>query len=117
VLATDDKPVSDATVRVVINAADSLYKSSEGRLVGSASTDSSGAFQVPTVELPLGSLVDVTVTKDGYASVFVYGAYDKAVVQVDFKDFGSEGGDRRLPVGDQMPPLPFEGLLPGGRTS
>ncbi len=63
--------------------------------------------------VPLGTVVDVSAVKAGYASVLMYGTYKYEVEEVDFADYGAKGGDRRLPVGDPIPPLPFEDLLPG----
>lgn len=116
VRARNGKPVAGAKVRVVLDAADSRYSSSGKNLVGSAKTSSTGRYRVATGKLPRGSIVDVVVTRKGYTSVFVYGTYRKRAVEVDFVNFGSKGGDRRMPVGEgQIPPLPFQGLLPGDR--
>jgi hypothetical protein len=112
VVGSDGKPVAGATVTVVINAADPLYKTDDGRLVGKATTDAAGAYKVSLAALPRGTIVDVSAVKRGYTSVLVYGKYDERVEEIDFKDFGSKSGDRRLPLGDQMPPMPFEDLLP-----
>jgi hypothetical protein len=113
VMGKDDKPVSGASVQVLIDAGDPLYESSGGRLIGTATTGTSGTYEVSMSALPLGSIVDVSVVKSGYTSVLVYGTYDQTVTEVDFINFGSAGGDRRMPTGDQIPPLPYEGLLPG----
>jgi hypothetical protein len=97
---------------VVYNAADSRYRSSGGKVIGTGTVDSQGRFEIPTESLPRGSIVDVIVTADGHTSVLVYGTYDETAERVDFDDFGSSGGDRRMPVGVQIPPFPFDGLLP-----
>ena len=99
-------------MKVVYNAADPRYPFSSGNVIGTGTADSQGRFEIPTESLPRGSIVDVTVTADGHASVLVYGTYDETAEQVDFDDFGSSGGDRRMPLGVQIPPFPFEGLLP-----
>jgi hypothetical protein len=113
VLGGDGRPVAGATVCVVINASDPLYRGSGSNVVGTASTDASGSYRVLMRTVPLGTVVDVSAVKMGYASVLMYGIYQHEVEEVDFADYGGKGGDRRLPVGDQVPPLPFEDLLPG----
>lgn len=111
VLDTQGVAVGGAKVRVVYNAADPRYRPDSDNLVGTATADSSGRFEIATPSLQKGSIVDVTATADGHTSVLVYGVCNQAREQVDFADFGADG-DRRLPVGTQMPPLPIELLLP-----
>jgi hypothetical protein len=112
VLDTDGAPVGGATIRVVYNAADKHYRASGDNMIGTAKTDAQGNFEIPVGSLALGTIVDVTTVAEGHTSVLVYGKYDEKQEQVDFGNFGKAGGDRRMPVGDQMPPFPFEGLLP-----
>ncbi|NLO27103.1 MAG: hypothetical protein GX113_02825 [Actinobacteria bacterium] len=112
VFGSDDRPVAGATVRVVYNAADPKYVSGASNLIGAAVTTEQGYYQLSTPSLALGSLVDVSVIASGYTSVFMYGVYDELSEEVSFLAFGKAGGDRRMPVGSQMPPFPFEGLLP-----
>ena len=84
-----------------------------GTLVASATSAGDGSFTVYLGGLSLGTAVDVTASAAGYTSITCYGAYDEVRERVDFDNFGASGGDRRLPVGTgQIPPLPFEGLLP-----
>lgn len=113
-LGSDGQPVVGATVRIALNAADSHYSSLGANLVGAGRTDSAGFYRISTVGLSLGSIVDVVVVRKGYSSVLVYGVYNEARIEVDFADLGGNHGDRRMPIGDQVPPFPFEGLLPGG---
>ena len=112
VLDTDGAPVAGATVKVVYNAADKKYRASGDNTIGTAKTDAQGSFQIPVGSLALGTIVDVSTVAEGHTSVLVYGKYHEKQEQVDFDNFGKAGGDRRMPVGDVMPPLPFEGLLP-----
>jgi hypothetical protein len=113
VLDSDNNPVAGAKVKVVYNATDKHYKASGDNLVGTATADAQGNYSVAVGSLAMGSIVDISVTAADHASVLVYGKYSKAQEQVDFKSFGKSGGDRRMPVGDVIPPLPFDGLLPG----
>jgi hypothetical protein len=114
VLDKNGQPVSGATVKVVYNASDPGYRPPPANsTIGTATADSQGLYRVSTAAVPLGSIVDVSVTASGYTSVLVYGVYDKTAEEVNFANFGAEGGDRRMPVGVEMPPFPFEGLLPG----
>ncbi len=112
VLDTDGDPVAGATVKVVYNAADKNYRASGDNTIGTAKTDAQGSFQIPVGSLALGTIVDVSTVAEGHTSVLVYGKYQEKQEQVDLDNFGKAGGDRRMPVGDVMPPLPFEGLLP-----
>ena len=112
VLDEDGQAVVGAMVKVVLDAIDTRYQASGDNTVGTATTDSQGHYQVSTTTLPLGSVVDVTVTASGYTSVFVYGTYNETAEEVNFANFSSSGGDRRMRLGSQMPGLPFEGLLP-----
>jgi len=112
VLDSDGSPVAGATVRVVYDAADKGYRASGDNVIGSATTNAQGGYEVLVGSLPQGSIVDISVRAQDHTSVLVYGPYDETEEQVDFVNFGKNGGDRRMPVGDQMPPLPFEGLLP-----
>jgi hypothetical protein len=100
-------------VYVVMNAIDPLYRQPGPNLIATGTTDRSGSYRVPMSTVPVGTIVDVSAVKAGCASVLMYGAYTHEVEEVDFADYGITGGDRRLPVGDQIPPLPFEDLLPG----
>ena len=111
-MGSDGQPVGGATVKVALDAADAHHQSGQDNTVGSATTDQQGHYQVSVPGLPVGSTIDVSAVASGYTSVFVYGTYDETRDEVDFTNFGASGGDRRLPVGDVMPPLPFEGLLP-----
>ncbi len=112
VLDTDGSPVHRAKVMVVYNAADPRHRPSGDNAIATGTADAEGRFEVPTGSLSRGSIVDVTVTAEGHTSVLVYGTYDETAEEVDFDNFGIPGGDRRMPVGVVMPPLPFEGLLP-----
>ncbi len=112
VLDTDNAPVAGATVKVVYNATDTHYRASGDNTIGTATTDAQGNYQISVGSLATGSIVDVSVVAQDHTSVLAYGKYDETQEQVDFINFGKTGGDRRMPVGDQMPPLPFEGLLP-----
>ena len=112
VLGGDGRPVVGATVYVVINAIDPLYRQSGPNLVGTGATDASGGYQVSMSSVPVGTIVDVSAVKAGYASVLMYGTYGDEVEEVDFANYGAKGGDRRLPLGDPIPPPPFEDLLP-----
>jgi hypothetical protein len=104
--------VAGATVKAVYNAADKHYRTSGDNTIGTATTDAQGTYEIPVGSLALGTIVDVTTVAEGHTSVLVYGKYDEKQEQVDFDNFGKAGGNRRMPVGDVMPPLPFEGLLP-----
>jgi hypothetical protein len=104
--------VVGATVKVVYNATDKHYSASGDNTIGTAKTDAQGNFEIPVGSLALGTIVDVTTVAEGHTSVLVYGKYDEKQERVDFDNFGKAGGDRRMPVGDVMPPLPLEGLLP-----
>lgn len=104
--------MTGATVKVVLNALDSNYNPSGNNLVGSATSDAQGDYSVSVGSLALGSIVDVSVVAAGHTSVMVYGTYNEKHEEVSFISFGSLGGDRRMPVGEEMPPFPFEGLLP-----
>jgi hypothetical protein len=113
VLGRNGAVVSGATVKVVLNALDSHHSNTGNNTVASGTTDSSGNYSISVSSLPLGSIVDISVTVAGYTGVMVFGTYDETSERVDFDDFEeSDKGDRRLPLGDVMPPLPFEGLLP-----
>jgi hypothetical protein len=104
--------VAGATVKAVYNAADKHYRTSGDNTIGTATTDAQGNYEISVGSLALGTLVDVAAIAQGHTSVLVYGKYDEKQEQVDFDKFGKAGGDRRLPVGDVIPPFPFEGLLP-----
>ena len=110
VLDQDGLPVAGATVKVTLDAADPHYHL--GDTIGTATTDSAGLYLVSTSTVPLGSIVDVSTTAPGFTSVFVYGVYDETAEEVNFVNFGVAGGDRRMPIGVQIPSFPFEGLLP-----
>jgi hypothetical protein len=97
---------------VVYNATDKHYRASSDNAIATATTDAQGNFQISVGSLAIGSIVDVSVVAQGHTSMLAYGKYDEKQEQVDFIDLGETGGDRRMPVGDRMPPLPFEGLLP-----
>ncbi len=105
-------PVAGATIKVVYNATDKHYRASGDNTIATGTTDAQGNFQISVGSLATGSIVDVSVVAQAHTSVLAYGKYDEKQEQVDFINFGETGGDRRMPVGDQMPPLPFEGLLP-----
>jgi hypothetical protein len=112
VLDTDGSPVAGAKVKAVYDASDKHYKASGDNTIGTAIADAQGNYVIAGGSLALGSIVDVSVTAADHTSVLAYGTYDEKQEQVDFDNFGKTGGDRRMPVGSQMPPLPFEGLLP-----
>ena len=112
VMGTDGRPVAGATVKVVLDAADAHYQSGGNNIVGTATADQQGHYQVAVAGLAAGSTIDVSATASGYTSILAYGTYDEVREEVDFTNFGTSGGDRRLPVGEVIPPLPFEGLLP-----
>jgi hypothetical protein len=113
VMGNDGRPLAGATVYVVLNALDPLYRQSGPNLIGSATTDASGNYRVSMSTVPVGTIVDVSAVAEGYSSVLQYGKYEHEVEQVDFIDHGGAEGDRRLPVDDVPPPPPFEDLLPG----
>jgi hypothetical protein len=104
--------VAGATVKAVYNATDKHYRASGNNTIGTGTTDAQGNYTISVKSLALGSIVDVSAVAQDHTSVLAYGKYDQKQEQVDFINFGKTGGDRRMPVGDQMPPLPFEGLLP-----
>jgi hypothetical protein len=107
-----DALVAGATVKVVYNATDKHYRASGNNAIGTGTTDAQGNYEISVKSLTLGSIVDVSVVAQGHTSVLAYGKYYEKREEVDFINFEDAGGDRRMPVGDQMPPLPFEGLLP-----
>ena len=125
VQSNDPGPLSGATVKVVLNALDSLYdpNNAANNLVGQTTTDGSGNYTInvtafrSSAGLQIGSKVDISALKTGYLSVTQYGTFDQASITVSFlrfsQIFGSTWGDRRVPVDEgQQPPLPYENLLP-----
>ena len=107
----DGEVVAGAMVEVAVNAADPRYEPFVDNLVARGSTDAAGRYRVSTAAFPLGTIVDVSVTAQGYTPVTMLGPCDEDVEEATFADYGVDG-DRRMPVGGQMPPQPFEGLLP-----
>jgi hypothetical protein len=106
VLGRDGVPVVGGSVAVERTG-------SGGVKLGQAVTNAEGRYSVALSGVALGTSIDVIATAPGYTSVFVYGVYDEVRERVDFVDFGSSGGDRRLPLGTGgIPPFPFSGLLP-----
>jgi hypothetical protein len=120
--------LSNATVKVVINALDPLYDAVTlaNNLVGTATSDANGDYAISTASfreepLPVGTTVDVTALCSGYKSVTQYGSYDRPTVVCSFQSFTTgydkNYGNRRLPLEDGMPPNPpWQYLLPNYLT-
>ncbi len=116
--------LSGATVTVRLDAADPNFDGGNvaNNLVGTATADSNGNYAIDvsafrSTGLPIGSIVDVTASVSGYLSVMQFGEFDRANVVCSFQNFnalfGAPWEDRRLPYNTgQIPPLPFEFLLP-----
>lgn len=114
VIDTDNRAVAGAQVRVFWSA--SNPNPPANRLIGSATTNAAGNFEVSMAGIPLGTVIDVSASASGYYAVLVFGPYDQVREVANFRDFRtSGGGDRRLRFEDPALPPPlliFEGLLP-----
>jgi hypothetical protein len=107
VLGRDGRALSGASVVVELTGS-----GGQGR-VGQGVADHQGFYSIPLTGVTLGTQLDVIAAAPGYLSIFVFGIYDEVRERVDFVDFGSAGGDRRLPLDTGgIPPLPYSGLLP-----
>ena len=114
-------PLTNGKVKVVLNASDPNYNKTDTskNFIGQATLDTEGNYVIDVGNLPIGSIVDVSASADGYHSATQYGEYDRAIVVCSFIWFTSPTmSDRRLQYDSGIPSgPPFEGLWPNVNTA